>query len=164
MKQIVVPQDEKVATFVILKYILRPVLLRDINLKYFIQGIPLEIVREVIQKFACKPTVVKMLLRVGLKLDQPHIFEFTESISEWLTAQELDLEESFTQKSSFVGTVTFDPLENTMDVTLSGRVYNFFGISEKIFNEFETRQAFLNNFLCVIIPGRVRHDEAPPRL
>ena len=101
----------------------------------------------------------KNLIRIALMLSKPRSFEFRESSQNWESADTLsDLEQRikvlddridtlqrevdprekvFDHPSSFVGTVTYTPESNTMEIFLNGQLYGFCGVPERIFDAFE---------------------------
>lgn len=58
-----------------------------------------------------------------------------------------DREPSFDMSSSFVGKVTYTPDFQTMEISLSGKIYGFCGVPERTFDSFEgagSKGAFFN--------------------
>ncbi len=109
------------------------------------------------------------IIRKAMALNMVRKFSFRESSQNWESADTLsdldkrikrlndkidDLErdlipreKDFVHPSSFVGTVTYTPESNTMEIAMNGKVYGFCGVPERIFDEFEgspSKGAFYN--------------------
>ena len=95
----------------------------------------------------------------------PRGFEFNETIDEhWREIEHYLLEDAtnsgqksdtvgnpefraFTHSSSFVGNVKYDQDEQSMEVILNGKTYDFCNVSERLFDSFEgadSKGAFFN--------------------
>ena len=109
------------------------------------------------------------IIKKAMSMSEVRTFSFRESSQNWESADTLsdldkriktlndkidelqrDLnprEKDFSHPSSFVGTVTYTPESNTMEITMNGNVYGFCGVPERIFDAFEgasSKGAFYN--------------------
>ena len=78
----------------------------------------------------------------------PRGFEFKETLDEhWLNIIQEVRFRAFTHSSSFVGNVKYDQDEQSMEVILNGKTYDFCNVSERLFDSFEgadSKGAFFN--------------------
>lgn len=61
--------------------------------------------------------------------------------------EEMQREEEFTHASSFVGTVTYTPELQSMEITLGSRVYPYCGVPQRLYDGFKgapSKGAFFN--------------------
>ena len=63
-------------------------------------------------------------------------FEFIDKHENWKELLEVRFR-AFTHSSSFVGNVQYDQDNQSMEIILSGKTYNFCGVSERLFDSFE---------------------------
>jgi len=75
-------------------------------------------------------------------------FEFNEALDEhWIKLIQEVRYRAFTHSSSFVGNVKYDQDEQSMEVILNGKTYDFCNVSERLFDAFEgadSKGAFFN--------------------
>ena len=75
-------------------------------------------------------------------------FEFVEALDEhWIKLIQEVRYRAFTHSSSFVGNVKYDQDEQSMEVILNGKTYDFCNVSERLFDAFEgadSKGAFFN--------------------
>jgi hypothetical protein len=74
-------------------------------------------------------------------------FEFVETTNDvWKEVAEARFK-AFTHSSSFVGNVKYDQDNQTMEIILNGKKYDFCNVSERLFDAFEgadSKGAFFN--------------------
>jgi len=74
-------------------------------------------------------------------------FEFVETTNDvWKEVAEARFK-AFTHSSSFVGNVKYDQDNQTMEIILNGKTYEFCNVSERLFDAFEgadSKGAFFN--------------------
>ena len=66
----------------------------------------------------------------------PKSFTFIDVYEHWMFLDEARFR-AFTHSSSFVGNVKYDQDEQSMEIILSGKTYNFCNVSERLFDAFE---------------------------
>ena len=115
---------------------LHPFILRKLKLKILLKAVN-PLLQKLNIKIASLPDYTNNIIRMAMKMDQPKSFTFEEPIKDWLTAEELEREITFSHTSSFVGKVTFTPELNTMEINLNGKVYGFCHVPFRIFDSFE---------------------------
>ncbi len=75
-------------------------------------------------------------------------FEFVEELDEhWEQIIKEARFKAFTHSSSFVGNVKYDQDNQTMEIILNGKTYEFCNVSERLFDSFEgasSKGAFFN--------------------
>lgn len=75
-------------------------------------------------------------------------FNFAEKLDEhWTNIIKEVRFRAFTHSSSFVGNVKYDQDNQTMEVILNGKTYDFCNVSERLFDSFEgasSKGAFFN--------------------
>ena len=78
----------------------------------------------------------------------PRGFEFKEAIDEhWESLIQEVRFKAFTHSSSFVGNVKYDQDEQSMEIILNGKTYEFCNVSERLYDSFEganSKGAFFN--------------------
>jgi len=78
----------------------------------------------------------------------PRGFEFKEALDEhWESLIQEVRFKAFTHSSSFVGNVKYDQDNQSMEIILNGKTYDFCNVSERLYDSFEganSKGAFFN--------------------